>query len=36
MLLPLMVPLIIGLTDTRRTVALTPAGKADTDKNETD
>ncbi len=36
MLLPLMIPLIIGLSDTRRTVALTPARKADTDKPETD
>ncbi len=36
MLLPLMIPLIIGLSDTRRTVALTPAGKADKDHSETD
>lgn len=31
MLLPLIIPLIIGLSDTRRTVALTPAAKAKTD-----
>jgi Predicted membrane protein (DUF2232) len=31
MLLPLIIPLIIGLSDTRRTVALTPASKAKTD-----
>jgi hypothetical protein len=31
MLLPLIIPLIIGLSDTRRTVALTPAAKAETD-----
>ncbi|CAH0340206.1 DUF2232 domain-containing protein [Rhizobium sp. CECT 9324] len=30
MLLPLLIPLIIGLADTRRAVALTPAQKADT------
>ncbi|MFN3362962.1 MAG: DUF2232 domain-containing protein [Allorhizobium sp.] len=36
MLLPLMIPLIIGLSDTRRTVALTPAAKADKDHSETD
>ncbi|TPP10570.1 DUF2232 domain-containing protein [Rhizobium glycinendophyticum] len=31
MLLPLIIPLIIGLSDTRRTVALTPAAKAKSD-----
>jgi Predicted membrane protein (DUF2232) len=33
MLLPLIIPLIIGLSDTRRTVALTPAAKAETPDN---
>ncbi|MDH4440144.1 MAG: DUF2232 domain-containing protein [Rhizobium sp.] len=33
MLLPLIIPLIIGLSDTRRTVALTPASKAETPDN---
>jgi uncharacterized membrane protein YhdT len=36
MLLPLMIPFIIGLSETRRTVALTPAAKADTDNSETE
>ncbi|THV25694.1 DUF2232 domain-containing protein [Peteryoungia ipomoeae] len=35
MLLPLVIPLIIGLADTRRTVALTPARKADTPSTDT-
>ncbi len=34
MLLPLLIPLIIGLADTRRAVALTPAQKADTPHND--
>ncbi|MGL3606637.1 DUF2232 domain-containing protein [Rhizobium sp. G187] len=34
MLLPLVIPLIIGLSDTRRTVALTPARKAETDHTD--
>lgn len=34
MLLPLIIPLIIGLSDTRRTVALTPARKAETPNSD--